>query len=394
MEINVDSNKLQAGMNSASQTVSSFTDRISKSAATLQGFGQVGMHAMGIMDRFEISSMNVSNALMSVQDAQMRYNSALSEFGAGSEQAIMAQNSLERATNQYEAAQMRANMSLATMGITMFGMIPQILKFGSTAISTLKGVEIAALMTSVRLKALAPELLILSAIAGGIYYLWSTQTQKAEIDTKNFGETAYTSFSTAGMSADQLRDKIKNLDDQINKTKESAKQAQTPLDQYLSFHADTAGVRKATSEEFFGDRTKLPSDHPLYQPSGKTLDLMGQKETAEMDLYRSLGGKIGDRGGAQYFVNPPTQPLIQPTAQAQFPVGKLVSTAYGEGNAISNLAMIYKLDENTKALNDTSRAINNWKPVFESNKPTPNETASNLGEFATTGYDYTKLRGR
>jgi hypothetical protein len=245
IEISTDTSKLTAGMNQANQTVSSFTDRIARSANTLQGFGQIGMHAMGIMDRYEISTMNVQNALMSVQDAQMRYNSALQEFGAGSEQAVLAQNSLERATNQYEAAQMRANLSLATMGLTMFGMIPQILKFGSTAITTLKGVEIAALMTSVRIKAMVPELLILSAIAGGTYYLWTQRTQ----ETQSATEKLTTSVDYSKASLIQLRAEIEKLNMEIGELSKPKRQPQSLMDQFLEYQATGIMPGKITPEQ-------------------------------------------------------------------------------------------------------------------------------------------------
>jgi len=233
VEISTDASRLQTGMTQASQSVSSFTDRVSKSAATLQGFGSVGMQAMGVMDRYQLSTMSVENAMTSLQDAQTRYNMALDQFGEGSQQAIFAMSSLTRATNQYEAAQTQANLSLAMMGLTMFGMIPQILKFGTTAVATLKNVEIAALLTSARIKALAPELLILSAIVGGTYYLWSQRTQEVQSTTENLTR----SLGKSSVSVVQLRGEIAKLTGELEDLSKPEERYQTPMEQFLEFQA-------------------------------------------------------------------------------------------------------------------------------------------------------------
>ena len=245
VEISTDASKLQTGMTQASQSVTSFTDQVSKSAATLQGFGNIGMQAMGIMDRYEISVMTVQNALMSVEDAQMRYNQALVNFGEGSEQATIAQNGLTRATNQYEAAQMRANTSLAMMGLTMFGMVPQILKFGSTAITTLKGVEVATIMTSARLKILVPELIILSAIAGGTYYLWTQRTQ----ETQRATESLTVSVDTSKFSVMQLREEIAKLTGEIEELGKPKRQPQSLMDQFLEYQVTGIMPTRVTPEQ-------------------------------------------------------------------------------------------------------------------------------------------------
>ncbi len=229
--VRADSSGVTSGMNQAGQAVTSFSDRISKSAVTLQGFGNIGLHAMGMLDRMEISSMSVQNALMSLEDAQVRYNQTLENFGEGSEQAAIAQNSLERATNQYQAAQMRANLSLASMGITMVGMIPQI----TTLATKIKEVGITTIVTTASIKAMAPELLIISAVAGGAYFLMTSSARAAEEANIGLGN----SFTFAADKATTLKNSIIELNNAVNAQKNGETEngrRQTPMDQYLEYH--------------------------------------------------------------------------------------------------------------------------------------------------------------
>lgn len=362
IEISTDASKLQAGMTQASQSVSTFTDRVSKSAATLQGFGNIGMQAMGIMDRYEISVITVQNALMSVEDAQMRYNQALVNFGEGSEQATIAQNALTRATNQYDAAQMRANTSLAMMGLTMFGMIPQILKFGSTAVTTLKNVEVAAFLTSARLKALVPELIILSAIVGGAYYLWTQRTQ----ETQSATERLTTSVDTSKLSVIQLRAEINKLTGEIEELGKPKRQPQSLMDQFLEYQATGIMPTKVTPE--------------MTEIEKKT----AEKEALITQLYtpENILGVVGATKG------------VGVSAEEYLGWGVPSGPTYGADRAGAErqnaelLADIKKIADEPKTMN-VSININKIETYED-----PGKVAQSIGEFIASGYSTAYIKPR
>lgn len=374
IKITADGSGVTTGMNQAGQAVTSFSDRISKTSTTLRGLGDIGMHTMGMLDRMEISSMSVSNALMSMQDAQMRYNTTLSEFGEGSEQAAIAQNSLERAMNQYESAQLRANMSLASMGITMIGMVPQFITFGRTAITTLKGVELATLATTVRIKAMAPELLVLSVVAGGAYYLMTSQARAAEEANISLGDSYSYVSDRAENASDKiarLKDEITALDEKIKQEKESKSgtQKQTLMGQYLEYHIrdeNRTDIRPAMSREqlaakykiplesvgeFLGDLSDLPPGHPFYQPppSPTVQKLEGEREEL---------GRLVDAAQVQEYITKGT--AIEATRKQELLGTAMVPApsahpSYGADRGNSEIA------ENTRVMREFNETHKNLK---------------------------------
>ena len=364
VEISTDATKLQTGMTQASQSVSTFTDRVSKSATTLQGFGSVGMQAMGVMDRYQLSTLSVENAMTSLQDAQMRYNMALSQFGKDSQQAVFALSGLTRAANQYEAAQTQANLSLAMMGLTMFGMIPQILKFGSTAVTTLKNVEVAALLTSARIKAMAPELLILSAIVGGTYYLWTQRTQ----ETQSATERLTTSVDTSKLSVMQLREEINKLTGEIEDLSKPPKRGpQSMMERFLEYHA--TGVLQPSPEEI----EKIARQTEI------------EKRTVEIERIRDVLDVVGPSLGMQKpgVISPPTGWGMTEAGYKPPPGFKQT-----EENMREISDSIKKIADEPKTLN-VSININKIETYED-----PSEVARSMGESLAAGYNYTKYKPR
>lgn len=190
------------GLKEADIAAASFSERLSRSAAGMEKVGHFGATMLNIFDRIEISQLNVANAQMMVTNAQIRLNEATERYGKNSTEAVVAANALERSQNNLSKSTNRANDSMILVGVTLIGQIPAVISFGKTMITTLKGVEFSAASMSLRLKALAPELLVLSALAGGFYYL----TQQA----KSSEEAMTAAFDTINPKADELR---RTLDD-------------------------------------------------------------------------------------------------------------------------------------------------------------------------------------
>ncbi|VVB85568.1 Uncharacterised protein [uncultured archaeon] len=206
------------GIKEANEASASLGARLSASAEGFAKIGEFGHMAMSMMDRYEISQLNLENANMAVANAQIRYNEAVQKYGEHSREAAVAADQLQRSQNNLEKTNIHANMSMAMIGITAVGMIPQIVAFGTKMTTMLKEVETATLLTTIRIKAMAPELLILGAIAGGAYYMMSTQAAAARE-----ASDAMTASMTAGFTAaSDEANKLKNIIEEIQNKQQSS----------------------------------------------------------------------------------------------------------------------------------------------------------------------------
>ncbi len=254
------SNKVQEA-NTAS---ASFADRLGKSAEGFEKLGRMGTTFMSVLDRIEISQLNVANAETTLASAQLRYNEAVQKYGESSREAFIASNELARAQNGVEAANLRANTSMVMVGVTMVGQIPAIVSFGRTMVTTLRGVELSTAAMSLRLKALAPELLILSAMAGGFIYL--TQQARAAEDSMS------SAFDSINTKASELRQTIEEIKGSLASAEERKMEAVLRL----------SATQKALSEAALSDDEKRRQNEEAilrYDEEILSIRLAGDKES-------------------------------------------------------------------------------------------------------------------
>ncbi len=288
----------------AETATKSFVDRITQSAAGLERVGHFGATMMNILDRIEISELNVANAQMSVTNSQLRYNEAVEKYGKSSAEALVSSNHLERAQNQLAKANNRATDSMVLVGITMVGQIPAIVSFGRSMITTLKSVELSTASMSIRLKALAPEILILSAVAGGMYYL-TQQARAAE-------ETMGGAFDSINAKAGELKQTIEEIKNSMVGFEQRAAEAQIKLVATQAAIAESslsADEKRKQNEaailEFnqqirdirlSADREALKNggdQKAIYEDMGKILE---DNAKAELERQKEVSGFRGLRG--------------------------------------------------------------------------------------------------
>jgi len=164
----------------AGQATEGLANSVSRAASSLQGFGSIGNSAMQLQDRLEISNINVMTATDAVFNAQLRYNAALREHGATSQEAIIAGNNLERANNNLTKANKRAEDSFYGMGLTALGLVPHLITLGTTGVAAINGITWSVTGLKVALISFAPYLALAGALVGGLYYVW--QKNKVELD--------------------------------------------------------------------------------------------------------------------------------------------------------------------------------------------------------------------
>ena len=207
VKISADVGGYTSGVQQAERAQTGFISSIGTASQKLQQFGQVGFHAMAVMDRFQLSNMASENATTSAANAQIRYNQTVLEYGEGSQQAVLAANQLENAQNQVERANTQAKLSFVTMGLSMVGMVPQIISFGTIVVSSFTAATASVTAFGAAVWAAAPYIAIIGVAVGGLYYLW--QRNKAEI---NANVTAMKEFDdvtkATKISADALRASI------------------------------------------------------------------------------------------------------------------------------------------------------------------------------------------
>lgn len=262
--------QINAQVVQANTVQASFASRLSASSQGFVQLGQFGNTYMNVLDRIEISEMSMTNALATKETAQLRYNDAVEKFGVNSEQATIAANTLEKAQNGVDRANIRANNSFFAIGISIVGQIPLMLEYGSKFVKMLKGVELATLLTTARIKAMAPELLILSAIAGGAYYLMTTSAMAAEDAAREMAAAQTEGFGKASQAAQELIDKIEKLKGQTVSlaTREA------------NLRAEYAGAIAAINTSTISDgEKKLKIDEKTYTLNQGLLGL--RKESAE-----------------------------------------------------------------------------------------------------------------
>lgn len=262
--------QINAQVVQANTVQASFASRLSASSQGFVKLGQFGNTYMNVLDRIELTEISMTNALASKESAQLRYNNAVENFGVNSEQATIAANTLERAQNGVDRANIRANNSFFAIGISIVGQIPLMLEYGSKFVKMLKGVELATLLTTARIKAMAPELIILSAIAGGAYYLMTTSAMAAEDAARELAAAQTEGFGKASQAAQELIDKIEKLKGQTVSlaTREA------------NLRAEYAGAIAAINASTISDgEKKLKIDEKTYALNQGLLGL--RKESAE-----------------------------------------------------------------------------------------------------------------
>lgn len=211
IRVRADPSGVASGMAQASAATTSFTNQLSKSAA---GFATVGFavdRAMNMLDRFEISQITVENAIIRVTNAQENLRQATEKYGEGSEQAADASRQLEVAQNNLDRTNIRANSSMVMIGLSALSMVPQFITMGTTAVKWLKEIEIATLITTTRIKAMAPELLIISLVAGGAYFMFSESARAAEKAQKSFAESTRAGLRGTNEEAEKLKQTLEEL---------------------------------------------------------------------------------------------------------------------------------------------------------------------------------------
>lgn len=226
VKVTADSSGVTSGMEKAKASTLGFADSISRSAERFAVMGTAVDRAMNMMDRYEISQISIENATARVASAQQNYNEAVARYGEDSAQAIDASRQLEIANNNLERTNIRVNSSMVMIGLSTLSMVPQFINFGKAAVTTLRDVEIATLLTTTRIKAMVPELLVLSAVAGGVWYLWQTQTEAAASATRNATDSISAGLNTTQQQADDLKKTLEGLEG-IGKTAEQRRAIRT-----------------------------------------------------------------------------------------------------------------------------------------------------------------------
>jgi hypothetical protein len=99
--------------------------------------------------------MRSESATISVERAQRNYNDAMQKYGASSEQAVSAMQSLEQAQLLQSRASMYNNVLMISMGIQMVSMAGTIYKYALPALSSLTesitavGISFKAMLASI-----------------------------------------------------------------------------------------------------------------------------------------------------------------------------------------------------------------------------------------------------
>lgn len=304
------SNKIQ----DANVASLSFADRLSNSAEGFEKLGRTGVTFMSVMDRIEISQLNVANAQATLTSSQLRYTEAVQKYGENSREAFLAGNELTRAQNSVEKANMRATASMALVGVTMVSQTPAIISFGRTMVTTMRGIELSTAAMSLRLKALAPELLILSAMAGGFLYL----TQRAKAAEESMSSV----FETVNTKAEELKRTIDEIKNNLTSTEQRATEARVKMEATLKAISDSSlssQDKRIKTEEVIlqynqeirdirlaSDREALKNSEnqaAIYEDIGKILeenakaDLNRQKSASEFRGLRGATASAADIGG-------------------------------------------------------------------------------------------------
>jgi hypothetical protein len=249
------------GLEGVNEANASFADRLSASASGLEKFGSFGHTAMSIMDRLQISEMNTANAQMALSNAQIQYNSALEKFGSNSQQAIIAHNQLERASNNVEKANLREEMSMAMIGLTAVGEIPAIINFGKWIQTTMAAAQASTLAFEVRLKALAPELLVVGAVAGGLYYMMTQQAAAAQEASQQMTDTLSAGFDNANNEAQKLKSTIDEIQNSMKSSGMKAEQRTVEYQSTVEAVSQNKGLSPAEKNKQLGDlRLKYEED--------------------------------------------------------------------------------------------------------------------------------------
>lgn len=335
------------GLNDVAEASVPFTDRLSESAKGLQSVGEFGYTAMHMMDRFEISQLNVASAQATVINAQQKYNEALAKYGEHSQQAFIASNVLARAQDSLEKANLRANLSMALIGVTMVGQIPKFIEFGVTAATTMKGVvasimagEVSAEMFAIRLKALVPELLIISAVAGGVYYMIQSQAAAAQEASQQMTDTLSQGFTDANEAATKLKSEIDAINNSLQSADDRANEAEQKRlgaikainESSLSAAQKRAEIEKANADynkeiiniRLSGDSEALKSakdksgvlaDMQTQQKKLTTLELEGQTKVKAGGQLRgvfasALSDSVGAGGTAPVDISEAVSPFL------------------------------------------------------------------------------------
>lgn len=272
----------------AAVATQSFADRISASAHSLQQVGHMGQVFMASLDRIEISQLNVANAQATLASAQVRYNEAVTKYGENSREAFIANNELVRSQNNLDKANMGANISLGMIGVTMVGQIPLAVKFATNMIAQLKKVEIATMLTTARIRAMAPELLILSALAGGLYYL-STQAARAQTATDLLGDSLTSNFSNAREEAERLRREVETLQERMRSAAMRAEQRQIEFQATIA--AITAGPGSAAEKAKLIEQERLRYARDLLKIEQDGARIAWEKADADGDAIIAAKAK-------------------------------------------------------------------------------------------------------
>ncbi|VVB88854.1 Uncharacterised protein [uncultured archaeon] len=172
-------NQVNEDMNTTQATGKSLADKIGILSGKFGEMGHFVDRAMNMMDRYEISQLNVDNAVNRLQNSQARYNEVVTKFGEHSAQAVSAARDLEVAQNNLERANIRSTSSMVLIGVSAVSMIPQVMSFGKAIVDFAKTGTLAIGGLTLTMSTLAPWLVVIGAGLGALYYWHQKNTESA-----------------------------------------------------------------------------------------------------------------------------------------------------------------------------------------------------------------------
>ena len=343
-EFKTNADKFSSDINKAQGSLSSFTNSITNFSGKLEAAGRFGNTFMNIMDRMELTEISLANAGGALANAQLRYNEALAQFGEGAPETTIALNNLERAHNGVDKANMRAQNSTVFIGLTMLGQVPIIVNFANTMITKMREVELATLLTTARIKAMVPELLIISAAAGGVWYLWQTQVAAAEEATQSLNLSLSNGLDSTRKKAEDVKKVLEEIAN-IGKTTEQRRAIRT-----AEFEATDKGPE--ATKQYKADMLRITKEEAEYALSiAKTEE---EKRTVLTEIQRIQANILSLQSGP---ARKQSLTDLYLSAQVGLPVAAPLPGGNVDISASSSLKMMRE-KYGTEAMYDPTRILN------------------------------------